>query len=421
MAEANSPRENVRALQRALYVAAKRNGRRKFPVLYDRIARPDVLQRAFEQVRRNRGAAGIDGETLKAIEAQGVELDRMLGLPQNDPVTLDLDSTTEVYGGQKEDATYNYEGKRSLGSLFCTWAERRRVVAAQLRSGSASDKPISPAVVQRALRTLPQGHGEVRLRADSGFYSVPFLKWCRRHRLGFCVVVPPYQTMWEARRHISPMSWRPAQEMAERPVVPTGWEGEPLRLLVRRVRVEAEEISQSSRSRRRRTIPKQQLRLALKGVVGHTYSYFFIVTDLSGDAVELEHWQRRRAHIEEQIKDLRLGSGLLHRPLRKRRADYAWQTAVVIASNLTAMLSAANVSRERQEAQAAAGGTLSAEELAAVGQPHNTAVLRRWLLAVPARLACNARQLRLRLAHGMFHKQEFWALHRHVLNLAPAR
>jgi len=73
MAEANSPRENVRALQRALYVAAKRNGRRKFPALYDRIARPDVLQRAFEQVRRNNGAAGIDGETLTAIEAQGVE------------------------------------------------------------------------------------------------------------------------------------------------------------------------------------------------------------------------------------------------------------------------------------------------------------------------------------------------------------
>jgi hypothetical protein len=175
-------------------------------------------------------------------------------------------------------------------------------------------------------------------------------------------------------------------EVAERPFGPTGWEGEPLRLLVRRMRVETEEISQSPRSRRRRTIPQQQLRLALKGVVGHTYSYSFIVTDRPGDAVELEHWQRRRAHIEEQIKDLRLGSGLLHRPLRKRRADYAWQTAVVIASNLTAMLSAVNVSRELQEAQATAGGTLSAEQLAELGQPHNTAVLRRWLLAVPARL-----------------------------------
>jgi RNA-directed DNA polymerase len=77
MAQANSPSENVRALQRALYVAAKRNGGRKFPALLDRIARPDVLREAWEQVRRNRGAAGIDGETLAAVEAYGVE--RMLG------------------------------------------------------------------------------------------------------------------------------------------------------------------------------------------------------------------------------------------------------------------------------------------------------------------------------------------------------
>ncbi|HUY25336.1 MAG TPA: hypothetical protein VMV09_08560 [Candidatus Saccharimonadales bacterium] len=73
----------------------------------------------------------------------------------------------------------------------------------------------------------------------------------------------------------------------------------------------------------------------------------------------------------------------------------------------TAMLSAANVSRERQEAQAAASGTLSAEQFAEVGQPHNTAVLRRWLLTVPARLARSGRKLYLRLARGMFHKRDF--------------
>jgi RNA-directed DNA polymerase len=76
MTKVNSPREKVRALQRALYVAAKQNGERKFPALFDRIALPDVLQVAWEQVRRNKGAAGIDGETLKAVEAYGVE--RML-------------------------------------------------------------------------------------------------------------------------------------------------------------------------------------------------------------------------------------------------------------------------------------------------------------------------------------------------------
>jgi hypothetical protein len=73
MAKVNTPIDKVRALQRALYVAAKRNGQRKFPALYDRIARPDVLRQAWEQVRRNKGAAGIDGETLQAVEAYGVE------------------------------------------------------------------------------------------------------------------------------------------------------------------------------------------------------------------------------------------------------------------------------------------------------------------------------------------------------------
>jgi group II intron reverse transcriptase/maturase len=76
MARANHPIDKVRALQRALYVAAKHQPTRRFHALYDRIARPDVLQAAWQQVRSNRGASGIDGETLADIQAHGVE--RML-------------------------------------------------------------------------------------------------------------------------------------------------------------------------------------------------------------------------------------------------------------------------------------------------------------------------------------------------------
>jgi group II intron reverse transcriptase/maturase len=41
--------------------------------LYDKLARPDVLRRAWEQVRQNQGAAGVDQQTLADVEAQGVE------------------------------------------------------------------------------------------------------------------------------------------------------------------------------------------------------------------------------------------------------------------------------------------------------------------------------------------------------------
>lgn len=73
MAKANVSRDKVRALQRALYVAAKQKKQRRFHALYDRITDMHTLRVAWTQVKRNRGAAGIDGETLEAIEEYGVE------------------------------------------------------------------------------------------------------------------------------------------------------------------------------------------------------------------------------------------------------------------------------------------------------------------------------------------------------------
>lgn len=73
MAErSNNPEDKVRQLQRRLFVSAKRNRKRRFHALYDRICRGDVLAEAWERVRTNKGAAGVDGETLSAIEQEGV-------------------------------------------------------------------------------------------------------------------------------------------------------------------------------------------------------------------------------------------------------------------------------------------------------------------------------------------------------------
>ena len=66
-------RNKVQELQRTLYRAAKADPRRRFHALYDKVYRRDILERAWEQVRRNRGAAGIDGVTLAEVERYGVE------------------------------------------------------------------------------------------------------------------------------------------------------------------------------------------------------------------------------------------------------------------------------------------------------------------------------------------------------------
>ena len=66
-------KDKTRELQRELYLAAKRSRNRRFHALYDRIFRPDVLWRAWEEVRRNGGSAGIDGVTIADLEREGVE------------------------------------------------------------------------------------------------------------------------------------------------------------------------------------------------------------------------------------------------------------------------------------------------------------------------------------------------------------
>lgn len=67
-----NPVDKVRELQHALFRAAKRNPGRRFHALFDRICRSDVLQKAWERVQSNDGAAGIDGESLAMIEQRGV-------------------------------------------------------------------------------------------------------------------------------------------------------------------------------------------------------------------------------------------------------------------------------------------------------------------------------------------------------------
>jgi group II intron reverse transcriptase/maturase len=63
--------DSVRDLQRTLYRAAKADPGRRFHALYDKVYRRDVLERAWELVRANRGAAGIDKQSIADVERFG--------------------------------------------------------------------------------------------------------------------------------------------------------------------------------------------------------------------------------------------------------------------------------------------------------------------------------------------------------------
>jgi RNA-directed DNA polymerase len=118
--------DSVRELQRTLYRAAKADPGRRFHALYDKVYRSDVMGWAWELVRANKGAAGIDRQTIADAEEYGIA--RLL-----DELAADL-----------KDGSYR------------PWPARRVFIP---KPGSSERRPLSiprvrDRVVQAALKTV---------------------------------------------------------------------------------------------------------------------------------------------------------------------------------------------------------------------------------------------------------------------------
>lgn len=150
----------------------------------------------------------------------------------------------------------------------------------------------------------------------------------------------------------------------------------------RRVKIPVELISSDPRSRRRRTVAKDQLALALGGAADHVWAVSFLVTNIPADGrdyVALEAWFRNRTSIEERFREAKNGGGLNHLP-SDHAVNSVWMWTGLLAGALSVMLqSVSAMDRHRPDA-----GRM------------RIATLRQQLLAVPGRLIRHARGLTLR-------------------------
>ena len=160
---------------------------------------------------------------------------------------------------------------------------------------------------------------------------------------------------------------------------PAGWP-EGTRCVVRRVRIERDELKADPRSRRRRTIDPNQLALLEDGETAFAYAYSFILTNLDWEAVEIESWFRMRALVEEKIKDAKLGAALRHLPSGYEAVNRTWMWSAFLALNISTWLQ-----------------SLCGLDTGPQGRAHAKR-LRRELIAVPARVLRHARLLVVRVA-----------------------
>ncbi len=342
----------------------------------------------------------------RALARAGERLDRALGREPGEPVTIDLDATqVTVYGARKQGAGRSRHGSLSYAPHVAFWAERGRALTSELVGGNR--EKLSGAacarIARRALSLLPAGHGRATFRVDSAYYAVELLNALRAARARFTVSVARSQAIWAKLAEIAEDAWQDAIEMegaqvAETTHTPAGWEGEPLRLIVRRSPFSAAQIAAGSvTARRRKTIPPAQLALALDGELASVFGYSFILSDIPSDAaVSVEHFHRHRAQIEERLKEAKLGQALRHLPSGNEDANRVWLAAALAALNLSAFCC---------DLCPAARASGNAPDDAPLRRAAKT--LRRLLFCVPARIVRTGRRLILRLPEGFRHAEIF--------------
>lgn len=306
--------------------------------------------------------------------------------------TIDLDPTdVEVYGRHKQGVAYTYAGQRCGRPHPAVWAEAGVILAADLGSGEDDPRHQAPSLIGRSVDALPKGLLRPIIRADSGFFANAVARGALDNDCDFAIVAKRSKATWRAARNVPDDAWTSADgmdaEVAWCDYLPEGWP-EGTRCVVRRVRLDADEISTDVRSRRRRTIDPNQLRLVLDGQADHAYAYSFIVTNLDWNHVEIESWFRMRALVEERIKDTKLGMALRHLPSGYESVNKTWMWAAIFATNISVWLQ-------------------SFARIDDNGRAHGKR-LRRELLNIPARVLHQGRSVVLRFAstvsNGPFRK-----------------
>lgn len=262
--------------------------------------------------------------------------------------TIDGDATdVEVYGRTKEKAAHAYTGALTLRPHIGFWAEAGVPVAAELMGGTEDPRSNAVELLDRAVAGLPAGVEQVRARWDAGYFAADLATACLQRGIEFAIGAKRTGKIMAAAAGLGRYTWVPAVGMDDTEVAvidyrPGTWpEDAAIVCIGRRTRIPVERIP-TARARKRRTIDKDQLALALEGRIEAVYGYSFILTNLPVDTqealAEVEFWYRHRTDIEALNKDAKHGTALNHLPSASHAVNSVWMWAGLLGCAMAAWI-----------------------------------------------------------------------------------
>lgn len=291
-------------------------------------------------------------------------------------LTLDMDShVTPVYGNQQRTGIgYNpkKKGRRSYHSLLCFVGETRDYIAGLLRNGKHHTSYNAIPFLKGIVKRLPAHIEKIRLRADSGFFSLNMLQFLIKQSIEFYIVVP--MQPWVQRKIGFIGKWRSigrGVDVAECEYVLS--KDIMVRMVVIRQKI------------RKGHSPKKQLKLLYTEDV--IYDYQVIVTNSPICSAEVWRFYNKRACCENFIKEGMYSFGLDKVISHSYAGNYAYFELLMLGYNLM------NFFKEE---------VLNQKKI-----KNMTQTIREKFFLIPGKLVGGSRKLILKLERTWFGRKEY--------------
>jgi Transposase DDE domain group 1 len=231
-------------------------------------------------------------------------------------LVIDVDSTIcEVEGKHKQGAAYGYTKVLGYHPILASRADSGEIVHARMRKGSANTARGARRFIDEVVARLRRAGaaGEIVMRFDSGFWSKDTIATLARHGVRYTMAVRTNtKGVAEAIAGIDETAWRQI-------AYTLGGQAQ---------------VAETEYGQRRMIVRRTRLTDARQARLWPDWRHFAFLTDLDGDAVEIDAFHRGHASVELAIRDLKQGAGLEHCPSGNFSANSAWLQCAVLAHNL---------------------------------------------------------------------------------------